>query len=840
MAHRPCHDAFNCSAVSLGAGWIELDKQTNVVVPLIGGVLAALVAAMYVHQVTGSQLDKSKIETLRIAKLIAEGADTFLKAEYKALAIFVVVVFIPMAAGISVPTAICFVVGACLSALSGYIGMKIATKANVRTTLACQGDDGLNRGLKVAFKSGAVMALCVVASGLCGISILYLIFETETEDDFEVWETLSGFAFGGSSIALFARVGGGIYTKAADVGADLVGKVENELDEDSPDNPATIADNVGDNVGDVAGMGADLFESFTGSIIAAGTLGAPLHGDAGVALPLYVAGFGAMCSVVGTMCIRARKSPGMSGEEVLESLLGSIRWVIYGSSVLVIGATVLSIGLTFGFDHDDSWPLGLCVVIGLVCGNLIGYFTEYATAYTYRPTKSIAEKSDTGPATVIIQGLGVGMLSTVPPVVFICASILGAFALAGIYGIAITAVGMLSTLGVTLATDAFGPVADNAGGIAEMAPDDEISEEVRNTTDALDALGNTTAATGKGFAIGSAVLTALALMTAFAKATGIDGEGVDLLDEVVLPGVLLGALLPYVFAALTMLSVGKAAESIMWECRDQLNGRYFRDAKIDPAKCVAICTMASLKEMVFPGALAVSAPLVAGLALGAKGLLGVLTGAISSGFLLGVMMSNAGGAWDNAKKYVEKGHLGEGKGKKSENHMAVVVGDTVGDPFKDTSGPALNILIKLMSIVSLVIAPLLIEQTGVTASGEAIMQAKEKWTDWWKALAISAVLIVAGIIYSRCMSKYGTLHDKYAIGRESERRKRETGQSAKPVGIDGVGAGDTFIVVPTEGDELDDDEVDEDIELKEPENSKKSRRKQKQSLLKNSKNYGAF
>jgi H(+)-translocating pyrophosphatase len=674
---------------------------------------------------------------------------------------------------------ICFLVGAFLSALCGYMGMSIATKANVRTTLACQGSNGLNNGLQVAFKSGAVMGLSVVASGLLGVPILYLIFDKATDDKQDVWEQVSAFAFGGSSIALFARVAGGIYTKAADVGADLVGKVEEDLEEDSADNPATIADNVGDNVGDVAGMGADLFESYVGSIIASATLGYPLYGNAGVALPFWTAGLGALCSIMGVLLIRTKGgTQGKTSGEILEQLLASIRFSIYSASVAVLGTTFFAIAATFGLKDWLSLKLGGCIVIGLVAGNLIGYFTEYATSYTYDPTRSIARKSDTGAAPVIIQGLGVGMLSTVPPVLFIFAATLASYALADIYGISIAAVGMLSTLGVTLATDAFGPVADNAGGIAEMAPASEISKEVRDTTDALDALGNTTAATGKGFAIGSAVLTALALMNAFAEATGLDINGVDLLDQVVLPGVILGAMLPFVFAALTMLSVGRAAESVMWECRDQLNRKFFPPhLELDAAKCVRICALSSIKEMVPPGALAVITPLLIGTLLGPKGLLGMLLGAISSGFLLAVMMSNAGGAWDNAKKYVEKGGLGKDKGKGTPNHKATVVGDTVGDPFKDTSGPSLNILIKLMSVVSLVLAPLLSDKK--CTGGVCVREPKEDWKQWWVALIIIAVLLICGYIYQRLMDKYGHIHDREFIFREAIRRKDETAKHGK-------------------------------------------------------------
>jgi K(+)-stimulated pyrophosphate-energized sodium pump len=780
-----------------GMGWFEMTPTTTVGIALIGGVVSLLTAIMFAMEINNTPVDHTKTQTLRIARLISEGAKAFLHREYRALLVFVLGVGIPMGIFIHQMTMMCFFVGAFLSALSGYCGMLIAVKSNVLTTFASQGEHGLNNGLKVAFKSGAVMALGVCASGLLGVPALYLLLNNPEEDPTIVWERIAGFAFGGSSIALFARVGGGIYTKAADVGADLVGKVENGLEEDSVDNPATIADNVGDNVGDVAGMGADLFESYVGSIIAAATLGVPRYGQAGVALPFWVAGTGALCSIAGTFLIKANKRSGASKTEVLESLLHAIRVVIYASSIMVCGATLACIGATFGFEHKLAWPLFFCVLIGLVVGNLIGYTTEYATSYTEYPTQSIAQKSDTGPATVIIQGLGVGMLSTVPSVIFIFGAIVGTYALAGIYGIAICAVGMLSTLGVTLATDAFGPVADNAGGIAEMAPNEEIAEDTRETTDNLDALGNTTAATGKGFAIGSAVLTALALMTAFAEATFIDVEGVNLLDEVVLGGILLGALQPYVFGALTMLSVGKAAESIMWECRDQLNKKHFQQLPIDSSKCIDICTQASLQEMVFPGMVSVFLPVIVGTMLGARGLLGMLTGAIASGFLLAVMMSNAGGAWDNAKKFVEKNGLMGGrsvpksdpsyKGKGSKNHAAVVVGDTVGDPFKDTSGPSLNILIKLMTIVALVIAPALTDVVGHDEVGNEIREAKPKWSEWWVSCAVMVVLLVLGFAWNWYINKFGQLHDKAKIDRESHARKRETGESdlieSEPRGI---------------------------------------------------------
>jgi H(+)-translocating pyrophosphatase len=717
-------------------------------------------------------LDFSKVKTIIISDTIAKGADDFLRSEYKALSVFVLLVSIFLGAVVSYQCMICFIVGAFLSALTGYIGMHIATKANIRTTLACQGPTGLNDGLQVAFKSGAVMALGVVSCSLLGVSILYLIFDSVESDKRNIWDYLSGFAFGGSSIALFARVGGGIYTKAADVGADLVGKVEEELEEDSPENPATIADNVGDNVGDVAGMGADLFESYVGSLIAACTLGYPRYGNAGIALPFWVLGFGSISSIVGILMIRNKSNAvGMEASDLLGSLLNSIRTSIYGASFLVLGSIIIAIGATFGLDNTRALYLALCIVDGLVAGILIGYFTEYATSYTYTPTQSIARKGETGAAPVIIQGLGVGMLSTVPSVMFVVIATLAAYAMEGIYGIAISAIGMLSTLGVTLATDAFGPVADNAGGIAEMAPESEIADDVRDTTDALDALGNTTAATGKGFAIGSAVLTALALMSAFAEATGLDKYGADVLDKVVLPGVLLGALMPFVFSALTMLSVGKAAESVMWECRHQLNQRHFDNVDLDSQKCVRICAYASLKEMAPPGAIAITAPIIVGTLLGPRALLGMILGAISSGFLLGVMMSNAGGAWDNAKKWVEKGKLGPGKGKKSDPHKATVVGDTVGDPFKDTSGPSLNILIKLMSIVSLVVAPVL--STKGDADDPQQPVPRDDWELWWVALIISGILLILGWAYMWLMQKYGTIHNIEYISAESAKRKAD-------------------------------------------------------------------
>jgi H(+)-translocating pyrophosphatase len=682
-----------------------------------------------------------------IGQTVHEGAVAFLVAEYKVLAVFVIVI-----AGclcgilydennklLGVYTAACMLVGAILSAAAGYIGMSIATLANTRTCEASKG--GLNAGLKVAFKSGSIMGLTVVSFGILGLSLLFLIFASKKTFG-ETWQILSGFGFGASSIALFARVGGGIYTKAADVGADLVGKVEANIPEDSPNNPATIADNVGDNVGDVAGMGADLFESYAGSIIAAATLATSefANGNNGyimqnmVALPFWISGLGIVCSIIGTFAIRTKDQDATDDSKavaILESLLATIRNAIWFAGLLVIIAAVVTCYVLFGLTDDikygqgtlqdlettQGWKIFMCILIGLVVGNVIGQFTEYCTSYTFYPTQSIAKAAEYGPATVIIQGLGVGMISVVVPVIAIAIAIIGCDECAGVYGVAIAAVGMLSTLGITLATDAYGPVADNAGGIAEMDP--SCSEMVRDTTDALDALGNTTAATGKGFAIGSAVLTASALMSAFLNAVTPAGQAamcVDLKNPLTVVGLLIGAMLPFVFAALTMLSVGKAAMAIIVEVRRQfklkpwlVSEEVFEGEKAcDSTECIRIATVSSIEEMLLPGGIAIFSPVVVGFVGGPSMLAGLLAGALCSGFMLAVTMSNAGGAWDNAKKWVEKGNLvlnGVPKGKNTDEHAAVVSGDTVGDPFKDTSGPALNVLIKLMTLVSLVLAP---------------------------------------------------------------------------------------------------------------------------------------
>jgi K(+)-stimulated pyrophosphate-energized sodium pump len=642
------------------------------------GVLALLFAAYLARQVLAGDAGDDTMRAIALA--IQEGATAFLRREYRALAIFSVVVAFLLGAAVSIPVAVCFLAGAACSALTGYVGMWIAVRANVRTAAAAR--QGLNRGLRVAFSSGAVMGSAVVGVGLVGLVLVYLIFRDPN--------AVAGFSFGASSIALFARVGGGIFTKAADVGADLVGKVEQGIPEDDPRNPAVIADNVGDNVGDVAGMGADLFESYVGSIVGTMALATAAAGATGEVLPLAIAAAGILASIVGTFFVSVRESADF----------GALLWALR-RGILVAGGLVLVLSFALvqvlGAGMGAYWA----IVAGLVGGIVIGLGTEYYTSYEYAPTRAISESGQTGAATTIIRGLAVGMMSTVLGTVVIALSVLAAHYFAGLYGVALAGVGMLSTLGITLATDAYGPVADNAGGIAEMAG---LPPEVRERTDALDSLGNTTAATGKGFAIGSAVLTALGLMAAYADAVGI--ATINVLDPRVITGVLLGAMLPFVFSALTMTAVGKAAFDVVNEVRRQFRekaGLMAGTERPDYAACVDIATKAAIREMIVPGAIAVAAPVAVGLALGAEALGGMLIGAIVCGFLLAVMMANAGGAWDNAKKYVEAGAYG---GKHSPTHHATVVGDTVGDPFKDTSGPSLNILLKLMSIVALVFAPL--------------------------------------------------------------------------------------------------------------------------------------
>ncbi len=654
-----------------------------------GGAIALLFAFYLAGKV--SKADPGNETMVEIAGHIHEGAMAFLKRQYTAIAVFVVVVFLVLGFFIDWKTAICFIVGAICSTLAGYIGMSVATKANVRTANAARTSQ--NAALGIAFSGGAVMGMSVTGLGLLGLGVMYLIFKDPT--------IVNGFALGGSSVALFGRVGGGIYTKAADVGADLVGKVEAGIPEDDPRNPATIADNVGDNVGDVAGMGSDLFESYVGSIIAVMTLGAVLFaakpelGVGVIMLPMIIAAGGILASIVGTFFVKTDEK---------SNPLKALNMGTFGSAVLLVIIAFIAVRYIL---PAEMFPVFWALVAGLVAGTAIGLITEYYTSDEYKPVQGIAKAAQTGPATVIISGLGVGMFSTLLPLLVICAAILVAFLVSGgtagfgLYGIALAAVGMLATTGMVVAVDAYGPIADNAGGIAQMSG---LPKEVRETTDKLDSVGNTTAAIGKGFAIGSAALTALALLTAFAQVAGI--EGVDLLNTYVIVGILLGAMLPFFFCALTMNAVGRAAAEMVDEVRRQfreITGLMEGKAKADYARCVDISTRSAIKEMIVPGLIAVIAPLAVGIGLGPEALAGMLIGSIGSGVCLAIMLANAGGAWDNAKKFIEAGNYG---GKGSDAHAAGVVGDTVGDPCKDTSGPSLNILLKLMSIVSLVFIPL--------------------------------------------------------------------------------------------------------------------------------------
>jgi K(+)-stimulated pyrophosphate-energized sodium pump len=654
----------------------------------------------------------------KISKAVRTGASAFLKRQYKTVAIFFACLFVILCIMAAfkfltwyVPFA--FITGGFFSGLSGFIGMSIATRANCRTAAAAQ--EGLNRGLRIAFSAGTVMGFTVVGLGLLDISLWYAILKLIFHESLEnITAAMITFGMGASSMALFARVGGGIFTKGADVGADLVGKVEAGIPEDDPRNPATIADNVGDNVGDVAGMGADLYESYVGSIVSTCALGvlafnkiAAVDRVYAVAIPLIMAAVGVICSIIGTFLVKTKEHADQ------RYLLRALRRGTNFSAIAIAVVSFFAVWLILGIQFYGIW---LAIIAGLFAGVLIGLSTEFFTSQTYKPTKKLAASSETGSATVIIGGVGLGMLSTVLPVVIVAIAILAAYfcstigysgnAELGLYGISLAAVGMLSTLGITLSTDAYGPVADNAGGIAEMSG---LPAEVRERTDALDALGNTTAATGKGFAIGSAALTALALIANFIeKLDAAHAQySLSLMDPKVLVGVLVGACLPFVFSALTMSAVGRAAQSVVKEVRRQfreITGLMEGKAEADYAKCVDICSRASLKEMILPTLLAIASPIVVGLLIGGSGVIGLLCGSLVTGFILAVFMANSGGAWDNAKKYIEEGNHG---GKGSDQHKAAIVGDTVGDPFKDTSGPSINILIKLTSMVSIVFSALI-------------------------------------------------------------------------------------------------------------------------------------
>ncbi len=685
-------------------------------VSFAAAVVALLFAFIQSRRVL--KADEGTARMAQISRYVRTGAQAYLKRQYKIIAVFFICMFALLCVMAAfgkltwfVPFA--FVTGGFFSGLSGFIGMSIATRANARTAAAAQ--KGLNRGLRVAFSAGNVMGFTVVGLALLDLSLWYAILKIGFGASLEtITSTMITFGMGASSMALFARVGGGIFTKAADVGADLVGKVEAGIPEDDPRNPAVIADNVGDNVGDVAGMGADLYESYAGSILSSCALGVVAFNQipsvdrvAAVAIPLIIAALGVVCSIIGTFFVQTKEEA--SQKQLLRALGRGTNFSAIVIAVLSFFVVWLILGIEF-------YGIYLAILAGLVAGVLIGRFTEYYTSDTYKPTRELASKSETGTATIMIGGLGLGMMSTLLPVITVGIAIIIAYFCStipdpgntnlGLYGIAVAAVGMLSTLGITLSTDAYGPVADNAGGIAEMSG---MPKEVRERTDALDSLGNTTAATGKGFAIGSAALTALALIASFKDkldAIGAD-YNISLMNPNVLVGIFVGACLPFLFSALTMGAVGRAAQSVVVEVRRQfreIKGLMEGEAEADYASCVDLCTKASLKEMIVPTIIAIISPIIIGVVLGGSGVMGLLCGATASGFIMAIFMANSGGAWDNAKKYIEGGHHG---GKGGEQHKAAVVGDTVGDPFKDTSGPSINILIKLLSMVSIVFSGLI-------------------------------------------------------------------------------------------------------------------------------------
>lgn len=695
-----------------------MDFDLVYLVPL-GALLAIGFSIYLIMEVMKHSEGEDKM--VQIANAIRKGANAYLKRQYTGVAIFFGVMFVILGIlswmgylTMFVPFA--FITGGFFSGLSGFIGMRIATNSNARTANACK--TSLNKGLRVAFSSGAVMGMIVVGLGLLDLSIWYFLLDwyyevkeplSETARIHAITSAMLTFGMGASSMALFARVGGGIFTKAADVGADLVGKIEAGIPEDDPRNPAVIADNVGDNVGDVAGMGADLYESYVGSIVSTSALAVAAGlGLKGVTIPLTMATIGVIASIIGTFFVKSKEKADQ------KELLKALRKGIYSSSAIVAVGSYFLVQYVFEGEYIGIfWS----IIVGLVAGNLIGFFTEYFTSDSYKPTQKLSETANTGSATIIIGGISLGMMSTVAPVVIVAIAVLASYYLSGgavkptmgLYGIGISAVGLLSTLGITLATDAYGPVADNAGGIAEMA---KLDPEVRERTDALDSLGNTTAATGKGFAIGSAALTALALIAAYqeeviniAQKAGQNFEfSIAITNPPVLAGLFIGSMMPFVFAAVTMKAVGRAAQKIVVEVRRQFKeiiGLMEGKAEADYATCVDICTRSAQTEMIIPAAIGMVVPIVVGLLLGVNGVVGLLAGATITGFILAIMMANSGGAWDNAKKYIEAGNHG---GKGSDSHKAAVVGDTVGDPFKDTSGPSINILIKLLSMVSIVFA----------------------------------------------------------------------------------------------------------------------------------------